>query len=174
MRSRKPQLSWHALRGLEDRQLLVYCECSVVRPLNPAAEAVDCRQLISHALVSELASHETAYNDSSGFFLFLVCSLQMNNLFVQAQKTEMTKRKCSCDTEGLRWAFNSTELLCYKERLYIPPEASVWAELLKHHHDDELTRHFSIEQTLELVSHKYYWLKLVKDVKKYVFSCDIC
>jgi len=24
------------------------------------------------------------------------------------------------------------------------------------------------------VSHKYYWLKLIKDVKKYVFSCNIC
>jgi hypothetical protein len=75
---------------------------AAVRPLNPAAEAVDCRQLVSCALVSGLASHETTYNDSGGFFLFLVCSLQMNNSFVQAQKTEMTKGKHSCDTEGLR------------------------------------------------------------------------
>jgi len=67
-----------------------------------------------------------------------------------------------------------TELLQYERRLYIPLKASVWTELLKCHHDDELTRHFSIEWTLELVSHKYYWLKLVKDVKKYVFSCNIC
>jgi len=43
MKFKKPQLSWHALRGLEDRQLLVHCECSVTRSLNPAAEAVDCR-----------------------------------------------------------------------------------------------------------------------------------
>jgi hypothetical protein len=68
--------------------------------------------------------------------------------------------------------FNWIALLWRK--LYISPEASVQAELLKHHHDDELTEHFSIEWTLELVSHKYYWPKLVKDVKKYVFSCDIC
>ncbi len=67
-----------------------------------------------------------------------------------------------------------TELLQYEKRLYIPSEASVQTELLKHHHDDELTRHFSIEQTLELVSCKYYWPKLAKDVKKYVFSCNIC
>jgi len=73
-----------------------------VRPLNPAAETVDCRQLVSHALVSELANHETTYNDSSGFFLSLVCSLQMNNFFVQAQKTDIAKEKHSCDIEGLR------------------------------------------------------------------------
>ncbi len=98
----------------------------------------------------------------------------MNNSFVQAQKTEMTKKKRNHDTEGLRWAFNSTELLCYEERLYISSEAFIQAELLKRHHNDELTEHFSIEWTLKLVSHKYYSLKLVKDVKKYVFSCNIC
>ncbi len=98
----------------------------------------------------------------------------MNNFFVQAQKVTIVKNKQSQNTEGLRWAFNMTELLQYKKRLYIPPEASVQTELLKCHHDDELTRHFSIEQTLELVSRKYYWSKLAKDVKKYVFSCNIC
>jgi len=73
-----------------------------VRSLNPAAEAVDCRQLVLCALVSGLASHKTAYNDSGEFFLFLIHSLQMNNFFVQAQKTEMTKKKCNHNTEGLR------------------------------------------------------------------------
>jgi len=98
----------------------------------------------------------------------------MNNLFVQAQKITIAKNKWSQNTEGLRWVFDMTELLWYEKRLYIPPEVSVWTELLKCYHDDELTEHFSIEQTLELVSHKYYWLKLAKDVKKYVFSCNIC
>jgi len=96
-----------------------------VRPLNPAAETVDCRQLVSCALVSGLASHKTAYNDSGESFLSLVHSLQMNNPFVQAQKTEVAKGKRSRDTGGLRWAFDSTELLRYEGRLYIPPEASV-------------------------------------------------
>jgi len=86
----------------------------------------------------------------------------------------IAKNKWSQNAKGLRWAFDMTELLQYKRRLYIPFKASVWTELLKCHHDNELTRHFSIEQTLELVSCKYYWPELVKDVKKYVFSCDIC
>ncbi len=98
----------------------------------------------------------------------------MNNLFVQAQKVTIVKDKQSWNTEGLKWAFDMTELLWYERRLYIPSEASVQTELLKHHHDNELMKHFSIERTLELVSHKYYWLKLTKDVKKYVSSCNIC
>ncbi len=90
------------------------------------------------------------------------------------QKVTIAKNKQSQNAEDLRWAFDMTELLWYEKRLYIPSEASVQTELLKCHHDNELTEHFSIEWTLELVSHKYYWPKLVKDVKKYVFSCNIC
>jgi len=174
MRSRKSQLSWHILRGLEGGQLSVCHECSIVRSLNSAAETVNCRQLISCALVSELASHKTVYDDSSKSFLLLVHSLQMNNFFVQAQKVTIAKNKQSQNVKGLRWVFNMTKLLWYERRLYIPSEASVQTELLKHHHDNELTEHFSIEWTLELVLHKYYWSELVKDVKKYVFSCNIC
>ncbi len=82
MRFRESQLSWHILRELEDSQSSVCHEHSIVRSLNPAAETVDCRQLVSRALASELTSHETVYDDSSEFFLLLVCSLQMNNFFV--------------------------------------------------------------------------------------------
>ncbi len=64
-----------------------------MRLLNPAAETVDCKQLVSHALVLELTSHETIYDDSSEFFLLLVRSLQMNNFFVQAQKVTIVKNK---------------------------------------------------------------------------------
>jgi len=174
MRSKEPQLSWHTLRELEGSQPSVHCECSIMRLLNSAAETVNCRQLVSCALASELTSHKTVYDDSSKFFLLLVHSLQINNPFVQVQKVTIVKNKWNWNAEGLRWAFNMTELLQYEERLYIPSEASVWTELLKRHHDNELTEHFSIEWTLELVSCKYYWLKLVKDVKKYVFSCNIC
>jgi len=134
---------------------------------------VNCRSLILYVLISELISHKTAYSDSSKFFLLLVCSLQEINTLVQAWKTKEAKKKHSCDTEYLRWAFHSIELLCYNERVYISFETSVKTEILKHHYDDELMSHFNIEWTQELVSHKYYWLKLTENIKKYVFSCDI-
>jgi len=73
-----------------------------VKSLNPAAETVDCRQLVSHALASELTSHEMVYDDSSKFFLLLIHSLQMNNLFVQAQKVTIVKNKQSQNAEGLK------------------------------------------------------------------------
>jgi len=82
MRFRKSQLSWHILRELKGGQSSVHYEHSIMRSLNSAAETVDCRQLISHALALKLTSHKTVYDDSSEFFLLLVRSLQMNNLFV--------------------------------------------------------------------------------------------
>jgi len=82
-----------------------------MRLLNSAAETVNRRQLISCALALKLTSHKTVYDDSSEFFLLLVCSLQMNNFFVQAQKVTIAKDKQSQNIKGLRWAFNKTELL---------------------------------------------------------------
>jgi len=73
-----------------------------MRSLNPAAETVDCRQLVSCALASELVSHKTVYDDSSEFFLLLVHSLQMNNFFVQVQKVTIAKGKQSQNAKGLR------------------------------------------------------------------------
>ena len=99
--------------------------------------------------------------------------MQLNNSLVQAQKTNRVKKKCSYVIKSLRWTFNKTKLLCYEEQLYIFSEASIRTKLLRCHHDDVLARHFDIEQTLKLMLHKYYWSELTKNIKKYVFSCNI-
>ena len=84
------------------------------------------------------------------------------------------KRKCSYIAENLRWTFNKTELLCYKKQLYIFSETSVKTKLLRDYYDNVLVKHFDIEWTLKLMSYKYYWSKLTKNIKKYVFSYNIC
>jgi len=75
MKFEKSQLSWHILSEQNSKQSLVHWEHNVVSTLNSAAETVNCRSLILHVLISELISHKTTYNDSSEFFLLLVCSL---------------------------------------------------------------------------------------------------
>ena len=81
------------------------------------------------------------------------------------------KRKAKA---GSPWRFDSKGLLFHSEQLYVPEEVSVRAEILKQHHDDVLAGHFGIERTLELVARKYYWISMIKDVKAYVASCDVC
>ena len=50
----------------------------------------------------------------------------------------------------------------------------IQTELISRHHNDPLVGHFRIEKTQELLSRKYYWLTLHRDVNNYVRGCDIC
>ena len=55
---------------------------------------------------------------------------------------------------------------------YVPE--IIRTELISRHHDDPLAGHFGIEKTRELLSRKYYWPTLRRDVEDYVKGCDVC
>ena len=55
---------------------------------------------------------------------------------------------------------------------YVPE--IIRTELISRHHDDPLASHFGIEKTRELLSRKYYWPTICRDVKDYVKGCDVC
>jgi len=44
----------------------------------------------------------------------------------------------------------------YNKSLYVSENLSVREELLKHHHDDLLARHFDADKISELLDRKYY------------------
>jgi len=44
----------------------------------------------------------------------------------------------------------------YNESLYVSKDLSVREELLKHHHDDSLAKHFNVDKVSELLDCKYY------------------
>ncbi len=62
----------------------------------------------------------------------------------------------------------------YNKSLYVLEDLSVREELLKCHHDDLLARHFDADKISELLDCKYYWKSMIKNVKKYINTCDIC
>ncbi len=62
----------------------------------------------------------------------------------------------------------------YNESLYVSEDLFVKEELLKHHHDNLLTRHFDADKINELLDCKYYWKSMIKNVKEYINTCDIC
>ena len=47
-------------------------------------------------------------------------------------------------------------------------------EVLWTNHNNPLTGHFSFTRTLELVWQKYYWPRMVKEIKVYSRSCMAC
>ena len=65
------------------------------------------------------------------------------------------------------------ELVCYKNRWYIPP-GLLRRELLRHHHNDEWSGHFAYCRTIDLLKRKYYWPKMSVDVQEYLDSCANC
>jgi transposase InsO family protein len=60
------------------------------------------------------------------------------------------------------------------EALYVPPDNTLRAQVLRMHHDSEYAGHFGHAKTLELLSRKYWWPRLSSDVKEYVQTCGVC
>ncbi len=65
-------------------------------------------------------------------------------------------------------------MIKYNKLLYVSENLSVREELLKHHHDNFLTKHFDVNKISELLNCKYYWKSMIKNVKEYINTCDIC
>ncbi len=65
-------------------------------------------------------------------------------------------------------------MIAYNELLYVSEDLSVREKLLKRHHDDSLARHFDADKISELLDYKYYWKSMIKNVKEYIDTCDIC
>jgi len=60
------------------------------KQLNSVVETVDCKQLISHAIVRVLTIHETTYNFSSKFIVELIKILQQEDKFAVKLKADKT------------------------------------------------------------------------------------
>ena len=63
-------------------------------------------------------------------------------------------------------------VLQYRELPYVPK--IIRFEMISHHYNNLLVRHYGINKTRELVGQKYYWPSLRRDVKSYVRGCDVC
>ncbi len=151
----------------------IHKNCNVAeKQLNSVAETVDCKQLISHAIVRVLTIYKTTYDFSSKFIVELIKILQQEDEFAVRLKVSETTSIWKSDIKA--WTLNSQEMIKYNESLYVSEDFSVREELLKRHHDDLLARHFDADKINELLNRKYYWKSMIKDVKEYVNTCDIC
>ena len=65
-------------------------------------------------------------------------------------------------------------MLKYDEKLYILKNVTVREKLLKRHYNNVLTKHFNINKIKKLLIKKYYWKYIIKNIKIYVKTCDIC
>ncbi len=142
------------------------------KQLNSVAETVDCKQLVSCAIVRVLTIHEMIYNFSSKFIIEFIKILQQEDEF--AVKLRADKMMSIWKSDIKAWTLNNQEMIEYNESLYVSEDFSVREELLKFHHDDLLARHFDADKISELLDRKYYWKSMIKNIKEYINTCDIC
>jgi len=59
-------------------------------------------------------------------------------------------------------------------RMAIPSNKQLRTLILQEHHDINTAGHLGIDKTYESISRSFYWPKMIKDVRKYINSCDSC
>ncbi len=156
-----------------DIETSTHRDCNVAeKQLNSVAETVDCKQLVLRAIVRVLTIHEMTYDFNSKFIVKLIKILQQEDEFAMRLKANETTSIQKNDVEA--WTLNSQEMIKYNESLYVSEDLSVKEKLLKHHHDNSLVRHFNADKISELLNCKYYWKSMIKNVKEYINTCDIC
>jgi Integrase zinc binding domain len=65
-------------------------------------------------------------------------------------------------------------LLRHKGSVYVPEDPAIRQEVIKANYDDPYAGHFGAARTIELVRQKYYWPSQAKDIREYVWGCDVC
>jgi len=74
-----------------DNETLTHRDRNVAeKQLNSVAETVDCKQLVSHAIVRVLTIHETTYDFSNKFIVELIKILQQEDEFAVRLKADET------------------------------------------------------------------------------------
>lgn len=65
-------------------------------------------------------------------------------------------------------------LLCYNNRIVIPPGSPLITALLKEHHDSFIGGHSGALRTFKRLSQQFFWPSMHKTVREYVAACDTC
>ena len=64
--------------------------------------------------------------------------------------------------------------LTYQDCIYVPDYTPLRLRLLGDHHEPPAVGHPGRAKTLELHTHKYYWLQMRKDIDHFVRNCHTC
>ena len=64
--------------------------------------------------------------------------------------------------------------LFYRGKQYVPEDPELQLRLIKEHHDTPLAGHPGRSKTFDLLSRRYYWRTMRKQVDRYIRSCAEC
>jgi len=64
--------------------------------------------------------------------------------------------------------------LRYRDRLYVPADEPLKLAIIREHHDPPAAGHPGRSKTHELVTQRYHWPSMRKEIARYVANCHIC
>lgn len=139
-------------------------------PLRAASEATEYigPTVMVRAIVNAASGNENAYQAPSEGLASLMKHLQEQS----AELKELRGTDVPAG-EALAWQ-QDNGLWYYNDKLYVPDDSALRAELMRVHHDDELAGHFGGDKTEALLRRKYWWPTLSRDVRDRVKSCKTC
>lgn len=65
-------------------------------------------------------------------------------------------------------------LICYHNRVIIPPSSPLMGQLLREHHDTPMGGHSGVLRTYRCLARQYYWPGMHRIVREFVASCEVC
>jgi transposase InsO family protein len=133
-------------------------------------------QGVTRAQSRSAAGDQSVYEDPDLPLVTLIREAQQADPWViRMRDRRVTPAQTRRDTRDRKsWSFDDAGGLRFKNRVYVPPEPALRAELLKTYHDDPLAGHFGRAKTVELLARSYHWLNMEQDVKEYINSCVVC
>ncbi len=111
------------------------------------------------------------YNFNSKFIVEFIKILQLKDEFIIKLKADEMMNTWKNDIKA--WTLNNQDMIKYNESLYVSEDFSIKEELLKCYNNNFLAKHFDANKINELLNCKYYWKSIIKNVKKYINTCNI-
>lgn len=116
--------------------------------------------------------------DEESYFKSLISCLENNieTLYIPDLKSDL-----NCKLQGnqqlhistyLAEMYNCDIVICSGKIKYPIPEDI--SEILRTYHNEPLSGHRGINETLRKIREEYYWKNMVNDIKLYINSCEIC
>lgn len=65
-------------------------------------------------------------------------------------------------------------LVCYNNRVVVPPKSLFIPQLLREHHDTQQGGHSGVLRTMKRLARQFYWPSMHKTVADYISNCDTC
>lgn len=66
------------------------------------------------------------------------------------------------------------DLLYSHNRLYLVPQSTLIAKLLREYHGSPMSRHFGFHKSYKRLASKFYWERMQTQIEDYVRSCTVC